>query len=161
MKIKFIFCMAVIAGLAACTKTDVRPETNLVSASSTDNSSILKARSAFLVAHPWRYQGFYFHYIDQQHKGDPQYVRGASNNILNLDATKYLFKKNGSFVEFDGGYTYPGTWKFTDNTASLLVLDYTYWKDNDSVLVLNNNTCSYTQPMGYHAKSYTELIALQ
>ena len=160
MKIKFFLCMAVIAGLAACTKSDVKPGTNSISASSADNSSILKTRFAFLVAHPWRYQGFYFHYVDAQHKGDPQYVRGASNNILDLDATKYLFKKNGSFVEFDGGYTYPGTWKFADNTASLLILDYTYWKDNDSVLVLNNNTCNYTSPMGYHAKSFTELIPL-
>ncbi|HEY2726493.1 MAG TPA: hypothetical protein VGI61_04935, partial [Parafilimonas sp.] len=160
MKFKAILCMAIIVVLAACTKTNVKPETNAISASSTDNS-IVKTRSAYLTAHPWRYQGFYFHYVDQQHKGDPQYVRGAGNNILNLDATKYLFKKNGSFVEFDGGYTYPGTWKFTDNTASLLILDYTYWKDNDSVLVLNNTACNYTEPMGYHDKSYTELIPLQ
>jgi len=156
-----VLCVAyAVMGLlvAACTKTEMKPQTNIVSAGADDNASIVKKRSNLLVSHPWIYQVFYFHYIDKQHKGDPQYVRGASSNVINLDATKYIFRKNGTFVEYDGGYTYPGTWKFSDTAASLLILDYQYWKDNDSILVLNNSHCNYTAPMGYHSKSYTELI---
>lgn len=157
MKTLLVMC-AVIGLFAACSKTEIKPGTNVFSSSSEDNLSIVKKRSTFLVSHPWIYQGLYFHYIDQQHKGDPQYVRGASNNVIDLDDTKYIFKKNGTFVEYDGGYTYPGTWNFSDKTASLLILDYQYWKDNDSILVLNNSRCNYTAPIGYHSKSYTELI---
>lgn len=156
-----LVCIAVALLFATCTKTELKPQDGSISASSISNLSILKTRSAYLVLHPWVYKGFYFHYIDQQHKGDPQYIRGASNNIIDLDNTKYIFKKNGTFVEYDGGYTYPGTWKFSDNTASLLILDYQYWTDNDSILVLTNNRCNYTQPLGYNDKSYTELIPAQ
>jgi hypothetical protein len=158
MKVLFIVCATTGLLLAACTKTEMKPETSIVSAGAADNVSIIKKRSNLLVSHSWIYQGFYFHYLDKQHKGDPQYVRGVSNNVINLDNTKYIFSKNGTFVEYDGGYTYPGTWKFTDTTASLLILDYQYWKDNDSILVLNNSHCNYTAPMGYHSKSFTELI---
>lgn len=158
MKTLLIAC-AVLIIFAACTKNDIKPESSAVTSNSEDFS--VKTRSAFLIAHPWKYKGFYFHYIDQQHKGDPQYERGTPNNLVDLDATRFIFRKNGTFVEHDGGYTYPGTWKFTDNTASLLVLDFTYWKDNDSILVLSDKHWNYTQPMGYHSKSYSELIPAQ
>lgn len=156
MKMLSIVCMAVLL-FAGCTKTEIKPETGFASAS-TENNSIVNKRSDFLVSHPWMYEELYFHYVNKHQKGDPQYVRGASGNVINLDDTRYVFKKNGTFVEHDGGYTYPGTWKFTDNTASLLILDYTYWTDNDSILLLKNDECNYTAPMGYRSKSYTELI---
>lgn len=154
---KALLCAIIFAALciAACTKTDVQPPQQ-VSANTSDNLSIVKTRSSYLVSNKWVYNALYFNYIDQQHKGDPQYIRGASNNILDLDKTIYSFKDDGTFVELDGGYKYPGTWKFTDKTASLLVLDYTYWTDNDSILVMSNKLCNYTQPIGYHHKSYTE-----
>ena len=159
MKILPLACMALGLFFAGCTKTETRPETGSVSAGSDDNISVVKKRSTFLMLHPWIYQGFYFHYVDKQHKGDPEYVRGASNNnVINLDNTKYVFKNDGTFVEYDGGYTYPGTWKFSDTTASLLILDYQSWTDDDSILVLNNNHCNYTGHLGYHSKSYTELV---
>ncbi len=144
--------------IAACTKTEINPGTGILSANSEAKCNGSES--------PFRFFGIAFMDIliilfslhHQQHKGDPEYVRGASNNILNLASTLYIFKKNGTFVEYDGGYKYPGTWKFSDNTASLLILDYKYWVDNDSILVLNNNLCNYTQPLGYHDKTYTELI---
>jgi hypothetical protein len=89
-----------------------------VSTSSQDDATVVKTRSNILVSHPWMYQGFYFHYVDKQHKGDPEYVRGASNNDINLDETRFTFRSNGTFVELDGGYRYPGTWNFTDNTGN-------------------------------------------
>jgi hypothetical protein len=153
----FLFCAAVIF-LSACSKTDMQPVTNSVSASSEEDASIVKMRSALLVAHPWMYQEYDFHYIDQHHRGDIQYQRGGTNNVINLDDTRFIFKSDGTFKEHDGGYTYPGKWRFSDNTASLLILNFQNWTDNDSILVLNNNHLKYTQPMGYHDKSYTELI---
>ncbi|HEX5150647.1 MAG TPA: hypothetical protein VFW07_04330 [Parafilimonas sp.] len=158
MQVLFVVCAVTGLLLAACTKTEMKPETSIVSAGTAANISIIKKRSNLLVSHSWIYQGFYFHYVDKRHKGDPQYVRGASNNVINLDDTKYIFSKNGTFVEYDGGYTYPGTWKFFDTAASLLILNYQYRNDNDSIQVLNNSHCNYTASMGYHSKSYTELI---
>ena len=144
---------------AACTKTELNPLSNSISSSAQDNLSVARTRSQILTLHPWIYKSLYFEYINQNQKGSPQYVRGASNNILNLDETKYTFKMNGSFVELDGGYTYPGTWKFSDSTAFLLLLDFTYWNERDSILVLNKNLLSYTQTHNYSHKNYTDLVA--
>jgi hypothetical protein len=153
----FLFCAYAIC-LSACTKSDIQPSTNAVSTVSEENASILRMRSAMLLAHPWMYQEFDFHYIDQHHRGDIQYLRGGSQNVINLDDTRFIFRKDGTFKEYDGGYIYPGKWRFSDNTATLLILNFQNWTDDDSILVLNNNHLKYTQPMGYHDKSYTELI---
>ena len=157
---KLLMWGMVVVFFAACTKTDINPGTRIISASSQDLASV-KKRSAFLLSHQWVYNGFYFHYVNQKHKGNPQYVRGASNNILNLDNTEFTFSNNGTFVEVDGGYTYPGKWWFSDSTASLLVMDYQYWTDRDSIRILNDLQFNYTQPLGYHDKTYTELIPPQ
>jgi hypothetical protein len=157
---KLISCaFLVTAFCTACTKKELSPSSNSISSSAENNLSISRARSALLASQPWIYKSLYFHYIDQNQKGDPQYVRGASNNILDLDETKYTFKKNGTFVELDGGYAYPGTWKFSDSTASLLLLDFTYWNEKHSILILNKNLLSYTQTHNYTRKNYTELVA--
>lgn len=157
---KLLMGCVVSVFFVACTKTDIKPEIHIISAGSEDLASV-KKRSAFLLSQQWVYKGFYFHYVNQQHKGNPQYVRGASNNVLDLDNTKFTFANNGTFVEVDGGYTHPGKWWFSDSTASLLIMDYQYWTDRDSILILNNYHFNYTQPLGYHDKTYTELIPAQ
>ena len=156
----FFFIILACLILFACTKSDVQPS-NAVSANSNDNASILKTRSALLVAHPWMYQEYDFHYVDQHHRGDIQYMRGSSNNVVALDDTRINFRRDGTCIELDGGFKYHGTWKFSDTTATLLIVDFTNWVDEDSILVLNNNHLKYTQPMGYHDKSYTDLIPAQ
>jgi hypothetical protein len=50
---------------------------------------------------------------------------------------------------------------FQITQATLLIVDWTNWIDEDSILVLNNNHLKFTEPMGYHDKSYTELITAQ
>jgi len=157
MKKLFLFFAAGIA-FSACTKTDVKPAGNVVSAASQDALSVRTKRSALLTAHPWIYQGFYFNYVDQNNKGDVQYERGGTNNVIDLDQTVFTFRQNGTFLEIDGGYRYPGTWHFTDNTATVLILDFTYWTDDCSIVTFTNNHLNYTQPLGYHSKSFTELI---
>src|SRR5580765_2232874 len=156
MKTLCFFCFACVI-FFACTKTDIQPA-NSVSSGSQEDMTILKEHSAFLVAHPWLYQEYDFHYVDQHHRGDIQYLRGGTNNVINLDDTRLLFKTDGTFKELDGGNIYTGKWRFSDKTATLLILDFQYWTDDDSILVLNNNHLKYTEPMGYHDKSYTELI---
>ena len=158
---KLISCAFLVTAFCftACTKTELSPSSDSISSSAADNLSIARTRSATLTSHAWIYNSLYFHYINQNQKGDPEYVRGASNNILDLDETKFTFKKNGTFVELDGGNTFPGTWKFSDSTASLLLLDFTYWADKDSILILNKNLLSYTQTHNYTRKNYTELVA--
>lgn len=157
MKTLFYFlCIGII--LTSCTKTDVAPAKNSVSSSNESDASVLRIRSALLTAHPWMYQGFYFHYVDNNNKGDVQYERGGTHNIINLDATRFLFRSNGTFIELDGGYRYPGNWHFTDKTATVLVMNYTNWTDDCTIITFTNNHLNYTQPMGYGDKSFTELI---
>jgi hypothetical protein len=154
---RVITCIAVII-LAACNKTSVTPQTSVASTGSED-LTIVKTRSLYLVSHPWKYNGFYFNYIDQQHKGDPQYVRGASHNLLDLDATTFFFRKNGSFVELDQGNRLTGTWKFSDSKASVLIVVYdNHLTDNDTILVLNQNHWKYTRRIYDGNKSYSELV---
>jgi hypothetical protein len=157
---RVITCVAVII-LAACNKTGIKPQASNASTGSED-LSIVKTRSLYLVSHPWKYNGFYFNYIDQQHKGDPQYVRGASNNLVNLDATTFFFRKNGSFIELDSGNRLTGTWHFSDASASVLIIEYSnHLTDNDTILVLSQNHWNYTRRIYDGKKSYSELVPAQ
>ncbi len=156
----YFFCACIIF-LSACTKTDIKSATNTFPASEEERLSAVKIRSALLVAHPWIYQGYYFHYVDPNNKGDVQYERGGTNNVIDLDETRFTFKPDHTFIEIDGGYTYLGTWHFADNTATVLYMYFTYGTDVETIIALNNNHFNYTQPLGYGDKSYTELIPAQ
>jgi len=107
------------------------------------------------------YKGFYFHYVDKNNKGDVEYERGGTHNAINLDDTRITFRQNGTLVQLDGGYRYPGTWKFSDNTASVLICDYTNWTDVCTITTIASNHLNFTEPMGYNSKSFTELIPAQ
>src|SRR3954452_8086282 len=134
----------VIAGslfLLACNKSNLQAPVaaNATSSLEVPSSALTISQASVLTAHPWMYQGFYFHYLDQQHKGDPQYVRGSSSNIINLDATRITYKTNGTFMELDGGFTYPGTWKFTNAADTVLVMAYDFGTDVNSIITLNSS----------------------
>ena len=102
--------------------------------------------------------GLYFHYVNENNKGDAQYVRGASQNLLDLDASRYTFKSDGTFIELDGSSKFPGTWHFTDQTGNTLFLNFTYRTETCTILKLTTNQLNYTQPIGYHNSSLTEMI---
>ena len=156
----FVLCFSILI-FSACQKSNVQPSENAVSTTSQDDATVVKTRASILVSHPWMYQGFYFHYVDKQHKGDPEYVRGANNNDINLDATRITFRINGTFVELDGGYRYPGTWNFTDNTAAAMIMHYSWGDDECTFTNITSNHLNFTQPMGYNSLSFTELIPAQ
>lgn len=155
MKTKvYLFCFLIAA--FACTKENSTfQQTGTTSA---DKSSSEKSRSALLTAHDWMYQGLYFHYVSKSNKGDVQYERGGSSNIIDLDNTVFHFKANGNFVEYENGNTYPGTWTFTNSADTTLILDYTYWKDAAAIINFSKERLNFTEPMGYKSKSYTELL---
>lgn len=157
-KLFFVLGVSVLF-FSACQKTEVRPAS--VSSSTQDDATVVKTRSAILTSHQWMYKGFYFHYVSKQQKGDPEYIRGANNNAINLDETRFTFRSNGTFVELDGGYRYPGTWEFTDNTATVMNMHYSWGTDECTFTVFSSNRISFTQPMGYNSLSFTELIPAQ
>lgn len=162
MKTLLVSFIVISLVIFACTKTGVQqPATNSTNASETDLSLQAKNRTALITAHTWMYQGYYFHYTDQKHKGDPQYVRGSSNNIINLDDDRINFKKNGSFLETEGGYNYPGTWQFTDNADTAFTMIYSWGTNRNSIITLNNKKLSYKHPIGSYSHNnfaYSELI---
>lgn len=161
MKTIICFLCIYLLALAACTKTDIKPVDATTSVTTQNNAIAARTPSAILTSHPWMYQGFYFHYVNKNSKGDPRYVRGSANNAINLDDTRITFRKNGTFIEIDGGYRYPGTWKVTSDSATVLIMTYSWGTDNKTVIKLNGNICEYTQPLGYRDRSYTELIPAQ
>ncbi len=155
----FIICVIVVLVFAACTKTDIQPASKITSANSTDNLSVIKTHTNYITAHLWKYQGWYFHYVDQQHKGDPQYIRGALDNLVDLNINRYRFRKNGTYIETQGQYRFPGTWYFTDSTATLFVLKHDDGlRDNDILIFVDNNHFNYITFTHYHNTIYTELI---
>ena len=163
---KKLFAFAIIGSLflLSCNKSDLQTPAAVNTTSSSEaasSSALVTSPTTVLTAHSWMYQGFYFHYLDQQHKGDPQYVRGSSNNILNLDATRITYKTNGTFMELDGGFTYPGTWKFTDAADTALSMTYSWGTDVNSIITLNSNHLNYKKSIGHYSHgnfAYTELI---
>ena len=162
MKTALVIFIAVSLLIFACTKTNLQQPVN---ANSSEADLLLaKSRTALITAHTWMYKGYYFHYIDQAHKGDAQYVRGSSNNLVPLDDTRITFRKNGSFLETDGGYNYPGTWQFTDNADTAFVMVYSYGTNKNSIITLNNKKLSYKHPIGSYSHNnfaYSELIPAQ
>ncbi len=162
MKTSLVIFITISMVIFACTKTDMQqPLTG--NANSSENDLLLQAKSktALITAHTWMYQGYYFHYIDQAHKGDPQYVRGSSNNLVALDDTRITFKNNGTFLEKDGGYDYPGTWQFTDKADTAFVMVYSFGTNKNSIITLNNQKLSYKHAIGSYSHNnfaYSELI---
>jgi hypothetical protein len=159
MKTSIVSLIVICVMISACTKTEVQqPVTGNTNVSETD---LVKTRTALITAHTWMYQGYYFHYIDQAHKGDPQYVRGSSNNLVDLDGTRIKFRKNGTFLETENGYNYPGTWQFTDNADTAFVMVYSWGTNKNSVITLNNRKLSYKHPIGSYSHNnfaYSEFI---
>ena len=160
-----LFAIAISGSLflLSCNKSDLKSPAALNTKPSSEaiSSEQVINKTNVLTAHPWMYQGFYFHYIDQQHKGDPQYVGGSSNNILNLDGTRITYKTNGTFVELDGGFTYPGTWKFTDAADTALSMAYSWGTDVNSIITLKSSHLNYKKSIGHYSHgnfAYTELI---
>jgi hypothetical protein len=147
----------------ACTKADIQPSAESSPVASQDVSANAKANN-ILTSHSWMYNAFYMHYIDKNHKGDPLYVRGASNNQDEILATdRFTFKTDHSFVQTEGDYTYRGTWRFSDKVPTVLFMKYDWGTDEDSIVNFNSNRLNFTQSFGYHDedKSYTELIPAQ
>ena len=166
MKTSLITFIVVSVVILACTKTDMQqPVTGGTNSSETDLSLQAKSRTALITAHTWMYQGYYFHYIDQAHKGDPQYIRGSSNNLVPLDDTRITYKKDGTFLETDGGYDYPGTWQFTDNADTAFKMVYNFGTNNsNSIITLNNKKLSYKHTIGSYSHNnfaYSELVPAQ
>jgi hypothetical protein len=162
-----LFAIAITGSLflLACNKPDFHAPAAVTTLPEAASSALATSPTTVLTAHPWMYQGFYLHYIDQQHKGDPQYIRGGSNNIINLDATRITYKTDGTFVERDGVNTFPGTWQFTNAADSVLVMNYSYGTDVYTVVTLNSTHLNYTKliPISYRHNNltYSELVPAQ
>ena len=163
-KFLLIAIVGIIIILAGCTKTVPQsPEAaTTVPGSGTAVADDARTRPNILTAHPWMYRGFYLHYIDQAHKGDPQYVRGSSSNIIDLDGTWITYKKNGTFLETENGYEYPGTWNYTNSADTVLVMAFSYGTDVNTIITINNNNLNYKMPIGSYSHNnfaYTELMS--
>lgn len=152
--------LVVLVFFFACTKTDINSATKNLSAAAENNSTTAKSYFDILTAHKWMYNAFYLNYVDQNHKGDPQYIRGAHNNSSEIIGTdRFAFKTNFHFLQTEGDYAYKGTWKFSEDHA-FLIMKYSWGTDEDSILLCNNQHFNYMQRFGYGNKltSYTELI---
>ncbi len=104
-------------GLAACKKTSVAPanQSNSLAAQSTVTSQ--KSNAAYLIAHTWQYNKYYFTDVNGQHL---LYQRSDSNNLANLNSDTLKFFANGTFTQGNKHKSTHGTWQFTDSTQKVL-----------------------------------------
>jgi hypothetical protein len=158
-----LFCFIIIA---SCTKTDMSPTTNIVSDESQENATI-KQLTNILTAHPWMYQEYYSHYVDEQHKGQRFYDRDSTDNFDQFyKNTVYTFHKNHTFVEYvkydaNTAYNYYGKWQLSDNKPTYLTLNFQSISDEkDSVTLFDNTHLNYFRVSDYH-KFYTALVPKQ
>lgn len=167
MKSLLIVVLAVIIFLYACNKTNLQAPDNDGAAPQSSEHALATAvlsKSDLLTAHSWMYKAYYLHYQDQTHKGDAQYVRGSNNNIINLRSTRFSFNKDGTFLESEQGYRYPGTWQFTNSAHTLLVMTFSWGTEKNIIISLDNSHLNYKRAIGSYSHgnfSYTELITVK
>ena len=156
-----LFCFVIIA---SCTKTDMSPANNTVFTQSIDEAT-QKQLIKTLTAHPWMFQEYYSHYINEQNKGQRFYDRDSTDNFDEyLKDEVYTFKKNHALVKYmkynGEDYYYHGTWQFSDNKPTYLTLTFTSSSEKDSVTLFDINHLNYFRVSDYH-KFYTALIPKQ
>ncbi len=155
MKALITLFLLLCLGLLSCKKTSVAPASSVSSLESQAVTAPTKSNFDFIIAHTWQYNKYYIGYVDSAHLGTLVYKRGRAGNTYNLDNDFVTYYADGTIIEDANGTTYPGKWKFTDATQTVV-----HGKNSTGiyifpVLLLNNNHWNWK----YHAVDNTERYA--
>ncbi|QEC67641.1 hypothetical protein FRZ67_10185 [Panacibacter ginsenosidivorans] len=133
---KLMSLLLASALIVSCTKSDVvKPST----VSTTDNSNAVTAKNtlALLTANTWIYVRYYTS-SDSIGSGTLAYKRGRVNNIIALDNNTVKFNIDGTVDEFDNDGNYiPGTWSFTNDGKTSMVVNNSYGTFYSDILKLS------------------------
>lgn len=118
-----------------------------------------KSNFDYLIAHPWIYNKYYIGYSDSSNLGVLNYLRGASDNKMNLDIEKVTYNANGTVDEIDqNGNHIWGTWKFGNNEQTLIIVENSYGVFNTVVVQLDRFNYKWHYPASDKTERYGEFI---
>ncbi|HNP24057.1 MAG TPA: hypothetical protein PKM63_15145 [Panacibacter sp.] len=149
MKKNLVLLLAVGLFLASCQKSNLTSPTATTSTtqdelsfntSNTDELATGKTRTELISQYTWMYKKYYLGYQDPNNLGTLLYLRGATNNSLDLDNVFVTYHADGTVDEDDNGTSYPGTWYFSDPKETIIVVTNSTGTYTSKVLKLNNKT---------------------
>ncbi len=136
------------SGTVSCTKTNLKIDTVTIIKTDTLQEKDTLITTAILTANPWKVKE------DRANVGGQfqYYLRGGSNNTMNLDNEFITFKSDntGTYTSNLGGVT-TFTWQFTDATNKTLVW---HWNLDPAVTVTWENV-SYDDGVLKYTEYYT------
>jgi len=122
--------------ILSCTKSDLVKPSNV---SASDNSEAVTSRNALalLTANTWIYMKYYTS-SDTVGSGTLAYKRGRVTNAIALDNNTVKFNADGTVDEFDNDGNYiPGTWSFTNDAKTSMVVNNSYGTFYSDILKLS------------------------
>jgi hypothetical protein len=144
-----IFTLLVVANLnlISCTKSNpvtIRDttyttvyDTTIVKDTITTGPSIL----SMLTGKQWELDTAYLDYTSPG-TGSLVYVRGATNNVEDLDNVHDTYTADGFYWALQGSFYSSGQWHFTNNDSSTYVVNTpTFGADYVRIIKLTDSTC--------------------
>ena len=122
--------------ILSCTKSDLVKPSNV---SASDNSKAVTSKNALalLTANTWIYMKYYTS-SDTVGSGTLAYKRGRATNTIALDNNTVKFNADGTVDEFDNDGNYiPGTWSFTNDAKTSMVVNNSYGTFYSDILKLS------------------------
>jgi hypothetical protein len=153
-----IFALLVVANLnlISCTKTDTNTvtvrdttyttvyDTTIIKDTITTGPSIL----SMLTGKQWEFDTAYLNYTGPG-TGSLVYVRGATNNVEDLDDVYTSYTADGFYWALQGTFYSSGQWHFTNNDSSTYVVNTaTFGSDYVRIIKLTDSICWFYDSTG-------------
>lgn len=141
-----ISCLLTLIAFS-CTKSDVTKPTSINSTSNVSASTTARNNFSQLTAHTWIYTKYYTSSTDSLKIGELAYKRGRLNNSIILDNNTVKFNEDGTVDEYTNDGTYvPGTWSFTNNAQTSMVVSNSYGTFYSNILKLSDDKFIWNNP---------------
>lgn len=155
MKATLILLLAFCFATFSCQKNAIEPKAKLLQPQSELTTVDRKSNFDFIIAHSWQYNKYYIGYVDSAHPGNLVYQRGRAGNTLDLDNVVVTYYADGKILENNNGTLYPGKWKFTDASQTVVHGKNATGTYVFPILFLNKSHFNWR----YHATDNTERYA--
>jgi hypothetical protein len=140
------FCVLALLA-AACTKSDIVKPGSVIGAN--DASSAITSRNNLsqLTANTWIYMKYYIYSTDTANIGTLVYKRDRLNNYFIFDNNTVKFNEDGTVDEYTNDGTYvPGTWNFTNQAQTSMVVTNSYGTFSSNIIKLNDDKFIWNNP---------------
>ena len=139
-------CLLALIALS-CTKSDSVQPASVTAANNASSAIAAKNNFSQLTAHTWIYIKYYISSTDSTNIGTLAYKRGRGNNSIILDNNTVKFNEDGTVDEYTNDGTYvPGTWSFTNNAQTTMVVSNSYGTFYSTILKLSDDKFIWNNP---------------